>query len=165
MSKKGGKKKGKNGDEELEEEIRMNLKLDIETLETNIHLEIMREVNAISDYNDLIKKTKEEQEKIETQKNEQIKLLGIKSDSLASEESSNIVSIKELERHLKKQDIEIEDLEKQIIAKQELYKKEEENRDEAIKNQQMLFEEMTVRFAHILENTANKLQERVKMGS
>ena len=50
MSKKG-KGKGKKGDEELEEEIRLNLKFDIETLENNIHLEKVRELNAINDYN------------------------------------------------------------------------------------------------------------------
>ena len=41
----------------------------------------------------------------------------------------------------------------------------EEDKDLAIQNQRKLFQDMTERFQHILENTANKLQERVKMGS
>ena len=42
---------------------------------------------------------------------------------------------------------------------------EAKDKDEAINNQSLLFQEMTVRFQHILENTANKLQERVKTGN
>ena len=60
MSKKG-KGKGKKGDEELEEEIRQNLKFDIETLENNIHLEKVREIKAINEYNKLLQDTKKEQ--------------------------------------------------------------------------------------------------------
>ena len=48
---------------------------------------------------------------------------------------------------------------------QKVYEREEKDKDEAINNQSLLFQEMTVRFQHILENTANKLQERVKTGN
>ena len=67
MSKKG-KGKGKKGDEELEEEIRLNLKFDIENLENNIHLEKVRELEAINDYNKLLEGTKLDEEE-KTKKN------------------------------------------------------------------------------------------------
>ena len=54
MSKK--KKGGKKGDEEAEEEIRLHLQLDIDTLENNIYIEKLREVNANSDYEKLMQK-------------------------------------------------------------------------------------------------------------
>ena len=46
MSKKK-KQKGKKGDEELEAEMRMNLQLDIDTLENNIYLEKRREIEKL----------------------------------------------------------------------------------------------------------------------
>ena len=66
---------------------------------------------------------------------------------------------------IRKLDIDIEDLEKKIEDKKKVYEREEKDKDEAINNQSLLFQEMTVRFQHILENTANKLQERVKTGN
>ena len=66
---------------------------------------------------------------------------------------------------IRKLDIDIEDLEKKIEDKKKVYEREEKDKDEAINNQNLLFQEMTVRFQHILENTANKLQERVKTGN
>ena len=56
-------------------------------------------------------------------------------------------------------------MKKKIVEKRELNNKEEEDKDLAIQNQRKLFKDMTERFQHILEITANKLQERVKMGS
>ena len=63
MSKKKGGK-GKKTDEDLENEIRMNLALDIEILENNIHLEELREISAMNDYEKLIESTKNEQKLI-----------------------------------------------------------------------------------------------------
>ena len=153
MSKK--KKGGKKGDEEAEEEIRLHLQLDIDTLENNIYIEKMREVNANADYEKLIEGTK----------NDEIKVLSMKADALRQEEQNNANSIKTLELEIRKLDVDIDDLEKKIVEKRELYAKEEEDKDLAIQNQRKLFQDMTERFQHILENTANKLQERVKMGS
>ena len=154
MSKKK-KQKGKKGDEELEAEMRMNLQLDIDTLENNIYLEKRREIQAGIDYDNLLESTK----------NDEIKILSVKSDNLKQEEQNNANSIKTLELEIRKLDVDIDDLEKKIEEKKILYKKEEDDKDEAIQNQRELFQQMTVRFQHILENTANKLQERVKMGS
>ena len=159
MSKKG-KGKGKKGDEELEEEIRLNLKFDIETLENNIHLEKVRELNAINDYNKLLEGTKLEQKTIDDLKEAEGSKLSSKGASLKKEEESNFNSLNVLEMEIRKLDIDIEDLEKKIV-----YEREETDKDEAINNQTQLFQEMTVRFQHILENTANKLQERVKTGN
>ena len=58
---------------------------------------------------------------------------------------------------IRKLDIDIEDLEKKIEDKKQVYEKEEKDKDEAINNQSLLFQEMTVRFQHILENTLNFL--------
>ena len=54
---------------------------------------------------------------------------------------------------------------RKLKIKKKVYEREEKDKDEAINNQSLLFQEMTVRFQHILENTANKLQERVKTGN
>ena len=164
MSKKKGGK-GKKTDEDLENEIRMNLALDIEILENNIHLEELREINAMNDYEKLIESTKNEQKLIETNKNEEIKVLTTKKDFLREEEQKNAEIIKQRKATIEHQDEQIDNLEKQIIEKRKIYQKAEDDRDEAIQNQRRLFQEMTVRFQHILENTANKLQERVKMGN
>ena len=164
MSKKG-KGKGKKGDEELEEEIRQNLKFDIDTLENNIHLEKVRELNAINDYNQLLEGTKLQQKTIDELKEAEGTKLSSKNASLKKEEESNYNSLNVLEMEIRKLDIDIEDLEKKIEDKKKVYEREEKDKDEAINNQNILFQEMTVRFQHILENTANKLQERVKTGN
>ena len=164
MSKKG-KAKGKKGDEELEEEIRLNLKFDIENLENNIHLEKVRELNAINDYNKLLEGTKLEQKTIDDLKEAERSKLSSKGASLKKEEESNYNSLNILEMEIRKLDIDIEDLQKKIEDKKKVYEREEKDKDEAINNQSLLFQEMTVRFQHILENTANKLQERVKTGN
>ena len=164
MSKKG-KGKGKKGDEELEEEMRQQLKFDIETLENNIHLEKVREVNAINDYNQLLEGTKLQQKAIDELKETEGTKLSSKGASLKKEEESNFNSLNILEMEIRKLDIDIEDLEKKIEDKKQVYEREEKDKDEAINNQSLLFQEMTVRFQHILENTANKLQERVKTGN
>ena len=164
MSKKG-KGKGKKGDEELEEEIRQNLKFDIETLENNIHLEKVREIKAINEYNKLLQDTKKEQEAIDKLKEDKGSTLSSKGASLKKEEETNTNSLNVLEMEIRKLDIDIEDLEKKIEDKKRVYEREEKDKDEAINNQSILFQEMTVRFQHILENTANKLQERVKTGN
>ena len=165
MSKKKGKAKGKKGDEELEEEIRRYLQIDIEILENNIHLEKMREVQAIEDLKNMQTETENIQKLITKKKNDEAKFLSMKSDELRQEEQNNANSIKVLEVEIKKLDIDIDDLEKLIVEKAKLFQKEEEAKDLAIEQQKDLFNQMTVRFQHILENTANKLQERVKMGS
>jgi hypothetical protein len=164
MSKKG-KGKGKKGDEELEEEMRQLLKYDIETLENNIHYEKTRELNAINDYNRLLEQTKLQQKTIDELKETEGTKLSSKGASLKKEEESNFNSLNILEMEIRKLDIDIEDLEKKIEDKKQVYEKEEKDKDEAINNQSLLFQEMTVRFQHILENTANKLQERVKTGN
>ena len=179
MSKKG-KGKGKKGDEELEEEIRLNLKFDIENLENNIHLEKVRELEAINDYNKLLEGTKLEQKTIDDLKEAEGSKLSSKGASLKKEEESNFNSLNVLEMEIQKNEIDkriadleksdnskidIEDLQKKIEDKKKVYEREEKDKDEAINNQSLLFQEMTVRFQHILENTANKLQERVKTGN
>lgn len=46
-----------------------------------------------------------------------------------------------------------------------MYEREEKYRDESNNNHCLLFQEMTVRFQHVLKNIANKLQEIVKTGN
>ena len=164
MSKKG-KGKGKKGDEELEEEMIQQLKYDIETLENNIHFEKTKELNAINDYNRMLEETKNQQKTIDELKEIEGTKLSSKGASLKKEEESNFNSLNILEMEIRKLDIDIEDLEKKIEDKKQVYEREEKDKDEAINNQSLLFQEMTVRFQHILENTANKLQERVKTGN
>ena len=145
--------------------MRQLLKYDIETLENNIHYEKTRELNAINDYNRLLEQTKLQQKTIDELKETEGTKLSSKGASLKKEEESNFNSLNILEMEIRKLDIDIEDLEKKIEDKKQVYEKEEKDKDEAINNQSLLFQEMTVRFQHILENTANKLQERVKTGN
>ena len=70
-----------------------------------------------------------------------------------------------LEATIREHDETIKSTDKSILAKAELYKKELEDKDTAISEQRKLFEDMSVRFQHILQRTANKLQERVNMGA
>lgn len=162
MSKKN--KKGKKGDEEMEEMIRDQLKLDVEILENNIHLEEERQKNADKKYNELLENTANENKTIENERGSNIKDINKKSENLRQDENTYSKKIDELKEEIRKLDIDIDDLEKKIIEKRKLYEDEEQGKDEAIQNQRELFQQMTVRFQHILENTANKLQERVKMG-
>ena len=60
----------------------MHLQLDIDTLQNNIYIEKMREVNANADYEKLIKGTKNEQKSIEATKYNEIKVLSMKADAL-----------------------------------------------------------------------------------
>jgi peptidoglycan hydrolase CwlO-like protein len=73
--------------------------------------------------------------------------------------------IEHLEKSIRDYEEEIKTLEKNIVERSEQYKKELEEKDTAINEQRKLFEDMSVRFQHILQRTANKLQERVNMGS
>ena len=119
MSKKKGGK-GKKTDEDLENEIRFNLQLDIDTLENQIHLEELRELNAINDYERLIEATKKEQSEIENTKNDQVKVLSIKRDNLHEEEQKNAEIIKARKETIEHQDEQIDNLEKQIIEKRKI---------------------------------------------
>ena len=110
-------------------------------------------------------KTNIKQKTIDELKEAEGSKLSSKNASLKKEEESNFNSLNVLEMEIRKLDIDIEDLEKKIEDKKKVYEREEKDKDEAINNQSLLFQEMTVRFQHILENTANKLQERVKTGN
>ena len=110
-------------------------------------------------YYDNNKKTIDDLKEVEGSK------LSSKGASFKKEEESNFNSLNILEMEIRKLDIDIEDLQKKIEDKKKVYEREEKDKDEAINNQSLLFQEMTVRFQHILENTANKLQERVKTGN
>ena len=113
----------------------------------------------------MLEGTKNQQKTIYELKETEGTKLSSKGAALKKEEESNFNSLNILEMEIRKLDIDIEDLEKKIEDKKQVYEREEKDKDEAINNQSLLFQEMTVRFQHILENTANKLQERVKTGN
>ena len=114
----------------------------------------MNDENMINNLQDRVSKL----ESITQQNRDDIKDLREKQFN----DHDTLLSVKADTKYIKENMIENNKMFKEAIEK--LNKKDEDfDRDEAIQNQRRLFQEMTVRFQHILENTANKLQERVKM--
>jgi hypothetical protein len=160
MVSKGDKKK----ENEMNKEIKQNLLLDIETLEKKIFMEQEREVRAQKELADLIKNTHDELKKIETLKMNEGYKINNENENMKEKIYSLTSQVEELERRIRERDDEIKSLEKLITDREEVYRKELEEKDVSINSQKTTFEEMSHRFQHILQKTANKLQERVNIG-
>lgn len=159
------KAKGKKGDEELLENMLEALKLDVEIMENDIHLEELKEVQAKKDYEALVKDTNGVEENIGKYREERNKTVKQKTDSLSEVEEKKATEIQEKRKEIERLEKDIQDLEMQIIKDKERHRILQAEKDEEIKAQENLFQQMTTKFQHILENTASKLQERVKMGA
>ncbi|MCQ2817252.1 MAG: hypothetical protein MJ252_08310 [archaeon] len=159
------KKQKKKGDEEAAEERIDHLKVDVEILEHDIHLEELREIQAYKDYDELLTKTGEIQKGIGVLKEKRDKEIQGKSKALAEDEEKKIGEINKMKDEIEQLKKEIVNLKKDIDDNIQKYQMEEDEKDEEIRAQENLFQQMTSKFQHILENTANKLQERVKMGN
>lgn len=156
------KNKGKKGDDELLENQLKCLKIDIEVLENDIHLEELREVKAYDDLKILEEKTKDEQIEIDKEKESENKIIKMKSEALEKEEDKKAKEIEEKRDTISKLEKLIVDLQTSIEDDKLKYAEEEVEKNEQIKAQENLLQQMTTKFQHILENTASKLQERVK---
>lgn len=156
--------KDKRKENEINKEIKISLMLDIELLEKKIFLEQEREEKAQREIHDIIKSTHDEMKKIESLRvNEGFKINN-ENENMKDKIYSLTSQVDELEKKIRDRDEEIKCLEKLIAEKEEIYRKELEEKDASISSQKSTFEEMSHRFQHILQKTANKLQERVNIG-
>jgi hypothetical protein len=162
MAKKGDKKKGE-GD--LEKEMKVQLTLDLEILENKIFLEQQKEQEALREFERINKELTEEMKIIEQNRLDEGRKINNENDLMKQTINKYTSEITELEKKITDYNLEIKYLESKIIETSEDYKKQLEEKDLAIAEQRKLFEDMSVRFQHILQRTANKLQERVNMGA
>jgi hypothetical protein len=162
MAKKGDKKKGE-GD--LEKEMKVQLTLDMEILENKIFMEQQKEQEALREFERINKELTEEMKVIEQNRLEEGRKINNENDLMKQTINKYTSEITELEKKITDYNLEIKYLESKIIETSDDYKKQLEEKDTAIAEQRKLFEDMSVRFQHILQRTANKLQERVNMGA
>jgi hypothetical protein len=160
---KGGAKKKEEGSED--KELKKALEVDIEILENKIYLEQEKELLARKELENILKELSDEQKKIEEMKTEEGKKINIESDSMRGLINNFTSQINFLEKSIRESDEEIKRYEKIIQEKSEQNLHELEEKDNLINEQRKLFEDMSIRFQHILQRTANKLQERVNMGA
>ena len=157
-------KSGKKDDEDLETII-ANLKVDVEVLEHDIYLEELRDEQAKNDYEKLLKLTYEEQGQIDHLKEDKDLEIKLKSEKLSEEETKMANEITSKKERISTLETEIQKLICEIKEDKEKHEEILKKHDENIKIQESLFQQMTSKFQNILENTASKLQEKVKMGS
>jgi hypothetical protein len=162
MAKKGDKKKGE-GD--LEKEMKVQLTLDNEILENKIFLEQQKEQEAIRELERINKELGEEMKIIEQNRLDEGRKINNENDLMKQTINKYTGEISELEKKITDYNLEIKYLETKIFETTDDYKKQLDEKDMAISEQRKLFEDMSVRFQHILQRTANKLQERVNMGA
>ncbi len=162
MSKGGAKKPG---EEPVNKELKKTLEVDIEIFENKIYLEQEKELMAKRELENIIKEINEEEKKIEEMKTEEGKKINIENDSMRGLINNFTSQINFLEKSIRENDEEIKRYEKIIQEKSEQNLRELEEKDNLINEQRKLFEDMSIRFQHILQRTANKLQERVNMGA
>lgn len=159
---KGGAKKDEGADYK---EMKKALEVDIEILENKIYLEQENELLARKELDNILKEIAEEQKRIDEMKYEEGKKINIENDSMRGLINNFTSQINFLEKSIRDNDEEIMRYEKIIQEKSEQNLKELEEKDNVINEQRKLFEDMSIRFQHILQRTANKLQERVNMGA
>jgi hypothetical protein len=155
---KGGKKKT---DDDLQRELKLSLDLDITILENNIHFEQEREAAAFKELEKISQEIILEEQKISQQKNEGGRKILNESEKLRETDTENLAKVKAHEASIKDADDEIKKLLREVERLSEVYNKEVEEKKAAINEQRKLLDDMSNRFQHILQRTANKLQERV----
>lgn len=155
----------KKGDGPDDKEMKKILDVDIEILETKIYLEQEKELSARKELENILKELADEQKRIDEMKNEEGKKINIENDSMKGLINNFTSQVNFLEKSIRENDEEIKRYEKIITEKSEQNLRELEEKDNVINEQRKLFEDMSIRFQHILQRTANKLQERVNMGA
>ncbi len=148
-----------------DKELKKLLEVDIEILENKIYLEQEKELLARKELENIEKELKEEQKRIDEMKSEEGKKINIENNSMRDLIGGFTSQILFLEKFIREKDEEIKKFEKAIQENSEQNLRELDERDTIINEQRKLFEDMSIRFQHILQRTANKLQERVNMGA
>lgn len=158
------KDKNKKGDDVLKLEMKQALEKEIANLEQKIFMEEQKNIFCSSQVVKRQQEMKNEYIDMEKLKLEENKKVNAENDSLKKSVAEYKSKVDELEKTIREQDDEIRRLENQIREKEIENKRELEEKDNLIAEQRRQFEDMSVRFQHILQRTANKLQERVDMG-
>ena len=128
-------------------------------------MEQQKEQEALREFERINKELTEEMKVIEQNRLEEGRKINNENDLMKQTINKYTSEITELEKKITDYNLEIKYLESKIIETSDDYKKQLEEKDTAIAEQRKLFEDMSVRFQHILQRTANKLQERVNMGA
>jgi hypothetical protein len=161
MAKKNDKKK----DGDLDKELKQNLLLDIEILENKIFIEQEKELRAREELDKINKELHSLTSDMASNKLKEDKHISKENDDMRVTIEMLSNTVENLQKSIRDYDDDIKVLEKSINVRADEYKRELEEKDAAINEQRKLFEDMSVRFQHILQRTANKLQERVNMGA
>lgn len=155
-------KKGK-GDDEMLADAKRILELDIEVLEKDIHLEEIREMNAIKEYEELIKKSYEMQEKVDYSSGTEVDSIKYKMLCLEKVESDKNEKIIEEEDNIKILKKEKANKEEEAKEREKEFQRQIRERDEAILAQQRMFKNMAEKFAKILRTTTSKSEEEARL--
>jgi len=161
MSKNKDKKKGE-GD--LEKEMKVMLSLDIEVLENRIFIEQQKEQESLFELERINKQLVDDQRIIEHSRIEEGRRVNNDNDSLKQQVIKYSTEISELENQNSNYDRDLRILEETILETEAAYQKQLVEKENSISEMRRQFEDMSVRFQHILQRTANKLQERINAG-
>ena len=158
------KDKNKKGEDVLQIEMKAALEKEIAKLEADIFLEQQKIIYSQKQFlkrRDEMDKEVNEIEDLRKSEDDNVK---IENDSLIKTEKEYKNEVRKKEESIQILDDKNTLLEKKIRDKEIENKKELEEKDKLISDLRTQFEDMSVRFQHILQRTANKLQERVDMG-
>lgn len=158
------KDKNKKGDDVVKLEMKTALQMEIYLLEQKIFGEEQKQLYCEQQSKKRLEEMKFEYVEMEGQKSKEGENINAKKDNLKKTISEYTAKVEQLDKTIREQDDEIRRLESLIREKEIENKKELEEKDNLISEQRKQFEDMSVRFQHILQRTANKLQERVDMG-
>lgn len=158
------KKENKKGDEVIKFEMKRGLEGEIKTLESLIFIEQQKSLYNSTQADKHIIEIETENNNISKLSNEESRKVGTDNENLNNVISSFKKEVDVYEKQIMDYDDDIRRLENEIMVIDYQNRKELEEKDSQIAEQRKTFEDLSVRFQHILQRTANKLQERVDMG-
>lgn len=158
------KKDNKKGDDVIKFEMKKALDAEIKSLESQIFLEQQKTFYNNSQLEKHTLEIEVENNDINKLFNEESKKVNIDGDNLKNVISGFSKEVEIYENQINEYEDEIKRLENEIYIIEVQNKRELDEKDSQIAEQRKTFEDLSVRFQHILQRTANKLQERVDMG-
>ncbi len=158
------KKDNKKGEDVLKFEMKKKLDGEIKTFESQIYIEQQKHLYNLTQYDKHIKEIEFENGDINKLNHDESKKVNLDNDNLKVLINGYKKEVDLYEKQIYDYEDEIRRLENEIIIIENQNRKELEDKDNQIAEQRKTFEDLSVRFQHILQRTANKLQERVDMG-
>ena len=157
------KKNSKKGEDEDLEEYLDQLKIDIDILEHDIHLEEIKEFKAIEEYQKVIENTYSEESSINSGQEETNHVITTKMLNLNNEEKNKKNSILEIENEILKIEKTILVLKKESEVKDVEFQKQENERKLTIDKQKKFFKDMAIKFKNILISANNHSEEEINI--